>query len=64
MSRMAKKPRKKPTTSAAERLFQAAFGRKMTAKERKKFIIEEPTTLQELAKQSLYVDYQDFLSQT
>ena len=34
---------------AAERMFQAAFGRKMTAKERERFIFEEPRTLEELA---------------
>jgi len=64
MQRLASKPRKKCQTNAAERLFQAAFGRKMTARERKKFIIEEPRTLKELADQSIYVDYYDFLSQT
>jgi transcription termination factor NusB len=64
MPGIAKKPRRKRRSNAAERLFQAAFGRKMTAKERKKFIIEEPATLEELAKRSLQVDFQDFLSQT
>jgi hypothetical protein len=64
MPRTAKKPRTKPPSNAAERLFQAAFGRKMTARERKRFIVEEPATLQELAQRSEYVDFQDFLSQT
>jgi len=64
MPRVARKPRKTQPGTAAERLFEAAFGRKMTARERKKFIIEEPTTLQELAERSSYVDAYDFLSQT
>ena len=64
MARTRKKVPKKPASSAAERLFQAAFGRKMTARERKRFIVEEPATLQELAERSEYVDFQDFLSQT
>lgn len=64
MAQVVKKARKKQANTAAERLFEAAFGRKMTAKERKKFIIEEPSTLRELAERSSYVDFHDFLSQT
>ena len=64
MTRPAKKPRPKYGSYAAERLFQATYGRKMTAKERKKFILEKPVTLQEIADRDRYAESYDFLRQT
>lgn len=50
--------------TAAERLFVAAYGREMTAKERKKFILEKPVTLKEVAARQKYLDNYGFLRQT
>ncbi len=59
----AKKNPAKPTLSAPERLFKAAFGRKMTRAERKRFICERPLTLEELARRG-HKDIYAFLRQT
>ena len=64
MSLPAKKRRPKDASSPAERLFLAAYGRKMTAKERQRFILERPVTLEELAKRERYGVCYDFLRQT
>ena len=54
----------KPTYSAAERLFNATFGRAMTAEERKTFIFEKPATLQEIAEREERLRAYRFLRQT
>jgi hypothetical protein len=64
MSYRAKKRRPKYPPNAAERLFLAAFGRKMTAKERRRFIVEKPVTLEEIANREKYAESYDFLRQT
>lgn|GEM_PF-4475910 len=53
----------KSTLTAPERLFKAAFGRKMTRAERKRYIWERPLTLEELARRGRN-DIYAFLRQT
>lgn len=62
MSPAAKRASKRGVTAPA-RLFKAAFGREMTAEERKRFIWEKPLTLEELRKREQRESY-DFLRQT
>jgi hypothetical protein len=51
------------TVTATERLFKAAFGREMTATERRRFIWEKPVSLEELARRKER-DVYAFLRQT
>ena len=64
MPRMEKKRLTRRRVNAAERLFVAAFGRKMTARERARFIVEKPFTLAEIGARRSYEDAYDFLRQT
>jgi hypothetical protein len=59
----AKKGSRTQRPTAPERLFKAAFGRKMKATERRRFIWEKPQSLKELAK-SERRDLYAFLRQT
>ena len=56
--------RKHASTSPAERLFLATYGRRMNAAEREKFILEKPATLEELARRSREEENYGFLRQT
>jgi hypothetical protein len=59
----ARKHPAKPTLTAPERLFKAAFGREMTPAERKRFVWERPLSLEELARREGN-DIYSFLRQT
>ena len=56
--------RQESLQSAPERLFKAAFGRKMTRAERKHFIWGKPVSLEELAERAARRNAYDFLRQT
>jgi len=64
MPRIAKKRQTRGRPNAAERLFVAAFGRKMTARERARFIVEKSLTLVEIAARRGDRNAYDFLRQT
>jgi hypothetical protein len=59
----ARKRSSKREVTAAARLFKAAFGREMTAEERKRFIWEKPLSLEELRQRQRRESY-DFLRHT
>jgi hypothetical protein len=65
MQHKAKKlSKKRGRTNPAERLFRIAFGREMTAAERKRFIMEKPATLEEVARRARAADPYGLLRQT
>jgi len=64
MPRSTKKRSVRRPHHAAARLFEAAFGRKMTSAELKHFIVEKPLTLQEVARRRRGMDIYGFLRQT
>ena len=56
--------RKRVRSNPAERLFVLAFGRKMSAAERTRFIMEKPLSLKEIARRAKHADNYGFLRQT
>jgi hypothetical protein len=59
-----RKSRERKVISAADRLFQATFGRDMNRRERKKFIFEKVLSLRELAERDERTRHYRFLRQT